>query len=89
MKAGGKNKPGSKIQPLFGKYEHGNPKETENMNLGVKYMSETSLHCVKYIVEKDRHVIERIFWAIMSSVCWFLAVYLIYQVSFQLHNSAA
>ena len=45
-----------------------------------KFMSETSLHGLKYITETMRHSMERIFWLVTVSAAWIFAGYMIYQV---------
>ena len=49
-------------------------------SVGKKYMQETSLHGLKYIIEENRHFLERLFWIIIAAVSWGFATYLIYRV---------
>ncbi len=54
-----------------------------------KYMHECSLHGLKYITEKDRHISERIFWTIWAVISWILAIFLIYKVLYGCPRSKA
>ena len=46
-----------------------------------KYFEETSIHGLKYILERKRNVIERIFWTLATLSLWTFGIYLIYGVS--------
>jgi hypothetical protein len=49
-------------------------------DIGRRYLQETSLHGLKYIVEKARHPSERCFWMVAVSISWIAAFGLISQV---------
>ena len=41
---------------------------------------DTTLHGLKYITERRRHVLERFFWIVTVVIAWIFAGYMIYKV---------
>ncbi len=49
-------------------------------DVGERYMQDTTLHGLKYITERRRHSMERVFWLVVVAVAWIFSAYFSYKV---------
>ncbi|XP_045451668.1 uncharacterized protein LOC123660657, partial [Melitaea cinxia] len=65
-----------------------NVKNKEEKNsLIIQYLQDTHLHCLKYIGEKDRTMVEKIFWLLMITLSVLFCAGLIHKVWLKWNNS--
>ncbi len=50
------------------------------VNVTEKYMSEATIHGLKYITEPKRHWIERLFWFVACVFSWVICIYMIRKI---------
>ena len=51
-------------------------------NVWRKYLSETSLHGLKYFNVPEEKALEKVFWVVSVAVCWGFGAWMSYEVQF-------